>query len=92
MIDTWQDLIREWGGPVPLAKTLSLSAHAGYKMWERNFVAHRHWPTLVARSPHAGIDGITFEFLMTLKSGAAYSAGRFPRTEREELQRLNAIG
>jgi len=71
-MDTWHDLIREWGGPAAFGKSLGISKAAADKMSQRNNVHVDHWPCIVARAPHAGLDGITIEFLASLKRGRQF--------------------
>jgi hypothetical protein len=80
---TWQDLINAWGGPSQFADSIGVSVDAAYKMRQRGFVNHVHWTRIVARAPHAGLQGITLEFLLTLESGrqSPDDAPRFPGQE-----------
>jgi len=68
-MNTWHDLIRAWGGPIAFAESIGVSQDAALQMSSRNNVHSRHWAVIVARAPHAGVDGITFELLASLRWG-----------------------
>lgn len=85
-MDTWHDLIKAWGGPKKFAHSIGVTVHAAQQMSSRNNVHSVHWGTVVARAPRAGLKGITFELLASLKRGReAKSPARF-RRDRVELQ------
>ena len=75
-MNTWHDLIKEWGGPNAFARSIGVSEDAAQQMSSRNNVHSKHWPAIVARASHAGVDGVTFELLASLKIGRAARRGR----------------
>lgn len=88
-MNTWRDLIRQWGRPDndPLwnitrsqetwAKSLGISFTAAEKQYQRNAVSSIYFEDIVAKAPHAGLQGITLEFLHKLKAGRAAVPRRF---------------
>lgn len=77
-MNSWQDLIAQWGGAGKFADDIGITRDAGYQMKSRNSVHSDYWPLIVARAPRAGLQGITMEFLATLRKGhKGRRAGRF---------------
>lgn len=73
---TWSDLITAWGGPTKFADDIGVSFDAAAKMRQRNSVHVDYWPLIIARAPMAGINGVTWEFLATLRKGHAAQPGQ----------------
>ena len=69
MIKTWQDLIIAFGGPYRFADAIDVSQVAALQMSSHNSVNSRHWRKIVTVAPHAGVTGVTYEFLAGLKTG-----------------------
>ena len=80
-LHTWRDLIDAFGGPTEFARSIGCQVGAAKMMRKRNSVHLDHWPMIVARAPAAGLQGITFDFLMTLRKGNA-KRGRFSDESR----------
>jgi len=77
-MNTWKDLIDAWGGPHAFAASIGITAALARMMSSRNRVKSDYWPTIVARAPQAGLNGITYELLVSLKAGRqAKSASTF---------------
>ena len=68
---TWQDLINAWGGNARFGRHVGVKKAAADKMYSRNNVHANYWLIVVARAPHAGVDGVTLELLASLKRGRA---------------------
>jgi hypothetical protein len=90
-MNTWRELIIQWGRPnkdpawnvtrsqEAWAKSLGISFTAAEKQYQRNSVNPRHFQDIVARAPQVGLQGITLDFLFSLKGGRAVVRPRFPR-------------
>jgi hypothetical protein len=90
-MDTWRDLISAWGRPVndpewnltrsqeAWARSLGINFKTAEKQYQRNNVSPAYFEDIVARAPHAGLNGITLEFLFKLKGGRDVVRPRFPR-------------
>ena len=66
---TWQKLISDFGGPKAFSLVIDVSQEAARQMSHRNSVHSIYWSIIVARAPRSGVDGITFEFLASLRRG-----------------------
>lgn len=71
---TWQKLINDFGGPKAFSLVIDVSQEAARQMSHRNSVHSIHWATIVARAPRAGVDGITWEYLGSLRRGKSDDA------------------
>ena len=66
---TWQDLIDDFGGPHAFADVIDVSKEASRQMASRNSVHSAYWQRIVTRAPACGLEGVTYEFLVGLKTG-----------------------
>ena len=66
---TWQDLIDDFGGPHQFADVIDVSKEASRQMASRNSVPSTYWSKIVTRAPACGVDGVTYDFLVGLKTG-----------------------
>tara|TARA_R110000772_G_scaffold25515_2_gene66464 strand:+ start:867 stop:1160 length:294 start_codon:yes stop_codon:yes gene_type:complete len=94
-MDTWRDLILAWGkhdnqtdwrlahAQTAWSKSLGIKFKTAEKHYERNSVPSDYWSVIVARAPQAGVQGVTLEFLMSLKVGRTKMPTRFPQESRE---------
>lgn len=81
---TFTDLIKAFGGPYRFAEVMGIEKAAALQMSSRNRIHSDHWATIVARAPHAKVEGITLELIASLKGGRdAKSSGNFRRRKVE---------
>lgn len=83
IMNTWKDLIDAWGGPHAFAASIGISAALARMMSSRNSVKADYWPIIVARAPQAGLQGITYELLASLKKGRQARAASTFRPGRQ---------
>ena len=86
---TWTQLIEAWGGSGKFAKDLGIPRGTAAAMMHRNAVHSRYWPDIVARARYAGLEGITFELLVSLQTGHVTEGKprekRFPRSKGQQI-------
>lgn len=87
-MDTHSELIDAFGGIAEYASVVGMSYETAKKQRQRNRIPSDYWTTIVARAPRVGLDGITLDFIASLRVGRqAKTAGCF---QGRHARRLDA--
>lgn len=65
-IETFDDLVRAFGGPAPMAEELGIVRTAIPNWRRRGHVPPRQWGPIIDAAARKGIDGISYDLLRTL--------------------------
>lgn len=69
------DLISRWKTIVDFAAEVGCGYEAARQMRRRGSIAPEHWPKVVEVSVEKGIQGVTYEWLATLRAGQSQNTG-----------------
>lgn len=78
--DTFRTLIERLGGVSRFAEKIGAGAFAAKKMRDRNSIAVRHWPEVIAASHEAGLD-LSTDDLVGMKLRSEQERSRLLETE-----------